>query len=77
MAATKTRHSSANRRVTLRLHGWPKEVRKLSVVDACWMVDLEFKGGNQEITRSLNVFTSDDYARALRNYQQLKIITED
>lgn len=72
MAARKNLSKSATREVTVKLHGWPAEIRTLSVIEACWMVDLEFKSTDRCISHT--VFQGDDYVKALARYNAFKVI---
>lgn len=74
MAARKNRELKGDLNVTLQLHGWPAETRMLSVVEACWMVDLVFRAPGKSVARSLTYFQSDDYAKALAKYEALRVI---
>lgn len=77
MAATKTKHKSATRKVTVRLAGWPARTSLLSVHDAYWYVALEFQREGSGLTQSLTYFETTDYAAALAKYNVLKAIVDE
>jgi hypothetical protein len=68
------RKATATRAVTVRLHGWPAETRLLSLVDACWMVDLQFTC--RDCVRSHMVYESADYDKAFAKYEAFLKIME-
>lgn len=70
------RSSSANRKVTVSLDGWPKEVRMLSVVDEYWSVELRFTKPNGSILTHV-VFESDNYSKTFAKYEAFKQIVTD
>lgn len=77
MAATKTKHKSAPRKVTVRLEGWPARTTLTSVHDAYWYVALEFQRDGSNLTQSLTYFETTDYAAALGKYNALKAIVDE
>jgi hypothetical protein len=60
--------------VTVLLHGWPAETRMFSVIEACWMVDLNFRVPGKNTVQSLTYYITDDYEKAYQKFQALKVI---
>lgn len=69
------RSKSANRRVTVKLHGWPAEDRMITCVEACWMVDLVFETTGKHISHT--VFSSDNYDLSHKKYEAFLVLVTD
>lgn len=72
----KTMKATATREVTVKLTGWPKEVRRLSIVDPYWAVELSFKLPNGTHL-SHAVFETLGYDKALAKYNAFLVIVAE